>query len=90
MKPQAWQRSGSARSCASGGLVVSEDRVRKLIRDAAAAADDLTNDLLEFSDGPIDRLNWLKLLARSGTAEARIHRAFDKVSIRLGLPKGAK
>ncbi len=67
-----------------------EDQVRKLIRNAAAATDDQTNDLLEFSDGPLARQDWLKLLARSGTAEARMHRAFDKVSIRLGLPKGAK
>lgn len=69
---------------------MSEDRIRKLIRDAAAAADDQTNDLLEFSDGPIDRESWLKLLARSGVVEARMHRSFDKVSVRLGLPKGAK
>ena len=71
-------------------LIVSEDQVRKYIRNAAAAADSQTNELLEFSDGPIGRDSWLQMLARSGVAEARTHRALNKVSTRLGLPRGAK
>lgn len=77
-------------SSGSESLLVSEDQVRRLIRNAAAAADTQTNELLEFSDGPMSRDSWLEVLARSGVAEARTHRALNRVSTRLGLPRGAK
>jgi hypothetical protein len=64
--------------------------IRRLIDNAAGAADDLTKALLEYGDGPLTKGAWLNVLAESGSAEARMHRAMDKVSVRLGLPRGAK
>ncbi len=69
---------------------MTDEQTRQLAKNAAGAADDLTNGLLAFSDGPVDRDGWLRWLGQSGLAQARMHRAMNKVSVRLGLPRGAK
>jgi 5-methylcytosine-specific restriction endonuclease McrA len=67
------------------------DRVRQRITEAAGVADELTNELLEFSDRPqITSADWLRFLASTGKIDARLRRTMSAVSVAAGLPRSAK